>query len=178
MNNKPIIVASLLVLVVLLVVSLVTVNRPQQAGIKAQSLGDSQQCQNDGGFVTSQASCVGDGTQIISIIDAATAQVCCKTTIINTPVPPKSCPGGSEAKPEAECDPGQIVPPDNVSTATNEDNYVSPGVVCCRIASPTTPPSDSPSSTPPPSSCIEPEIAISISNVEVICPDGCTNTTQ
>lgn len=171
MKNKPVIISGLVVLVILLFISILTVNKPQQAGIKAQT--DALlQCQNDGGFVTDQASCSGQGKQIISIIESAgiggdntTVKVCCKNTVINTPIPPPNCPVGTIEKPEAECPKDTWVEPSN-PTLDGDRKYVKPGVICCPVVTATP--------TPPDNDCPLPEQpTIKVTNVEIVCPDGC-----
>jgi hypothetical protein len=184
MKNKSVIIAGLVVLVVLLVISVITVNKPQQTGTKAQTVDAVLQCQNDGGSVTDQASCTGSGRQVLNTIgdtsvggDTSTVQVCCKITTVNTPVPPPSCPAGKIEKPEAECPSGSIVTPIG-STANGGDNkYIQPGIVCCRpdVPTPTTPTTGNPT----PTTCPLPDVpTIRITNVSVACPGDCAVTTQ
>ncbi len=173
MKNKPVIISGIVVLVILLFISILTVREPQQAGTKAQT--DALlQCQNDGGFVTDQVSCSGTGKQIISIIESSgiggdntTVKVCCKNTVINTPIPPPSCPDGTLEKPELECPVGSWVKPNN-STLDGDGKYVKPGIVCCPVVTPTPPTNDCPLPGTP---------TIKVTNVEILCPDGCGGPT-
>lgn len=178
MKSKPVIIAGLVVLVILLAISIITVNKPQQAGTKAQALDATQQCINDGGFVTGQSSCTGADRQIISVIgggDLSNVQVCCKTITVNTPTPARYCPPGSSETAEASCPVPQIVTPISSTADGGDGIYVRPGIVCCRndIPTPTTSTPGNPSPTP--TTCPLPSApSISISSVEVVCPGVCT----
>jgi len=181
MKKKPIILVSLMLLILLMIVSIITVGKPQQAGTKAQSLGDALQCTSDGNFVTDQASCSGPTKEIVSVVntgpggDTSSVQVCCKNIVVNitTPTPAKSCPGDTTETAEAECPAGSIVTPIS-PLATDGDIYVRPGIVCCRKDVPTPTTDQVPPTATPPNSCPTPEVAISISNVRTICPGDCT----
>ncbi len=145
MKSKPVILSGLVVLILLLVISVLTVSKPHQSGTKAQLADASQQCQIDGGFVTDQASCSGTDKQLVNIIGGDTGT------------------GGDNSSIQVCCKNITVILPP------------SPEPVITEGPIPTTPVNE-PSLTPTPSVCPLPEEpTINISNIQIICPDGCSS---
>ncbi len=165
----------IITLVGILIISTLALQSPKQSQSKAQVNDAAQKCQADGGFVSDQASCSGEGRQVIGFLsttgtgDAGSAQVCCKTLVA---VPSLSCPEGTTAGPADSCPEGRRVAPISGDGG-------SAGSVCCRPDSPVTPAdpdTNPPTATPTPNQCVEPETPV-ITNIHIDCPFGCVTPT-